>query len=242
MAAPRDLMAAEPGAVVRCSTHTLGRGSGGRGRRRLPGEAGESQGGRDFLNQCRALPHRMHFMGNKHRILTGDDFRTFREGARPKGPPPEESHKGGSLSTHAFQPQLIFRSLLNHHKSSFGLVGGRRFPSSASMAKSHPEEVPSGATGPATPHQEPEARLPSSTAAAKSLTERFESLDIARPSEPTDAGALPPLRSPIKGVVTRSSDSSDDDAIQLAPMEPQPQPDEPILTDNEERFCLLPVK
>jgi hypothetical protein len=109
------------------------------------------------------------------------------------------------------------------------------------MAKS-PEDVPSGA-GPATPQQEPEARVASSTAAAKSLTERFESLDIARPPEPTDAGAPPHLRSPAKGVVARSSSSSDDDAIELASTAPEPQPlHEPILQDNEERFCLLPVK
>jgi hypothetical protein len=59
-----------------------------------------------------------------------------------------------------------------------------------------------------------------------------------------DAAATEPTVSPIKDMINRNIDSSDDEVIPAPVVWPPPVPQvyEPILEDNDERFCLLPVK
>ncbi len=97
--------------------------------------------------------------------------------------------------------------------------------------------------GPPTPQQEVEAESrPIPSSAVKSLTKSFESLEVKNPSQ--DAAASEPPVSPIKDIVNRNIDSSDDEVIPAPVVWPPPLPrvHEPILEDNDERFCLLPVK
>jgi hypothetical protein len=101
-----------------------------------------------------------------------------------------------------------------------------------------------GHAGPPTPQREVEneSRQTPSTA-VKSLTHCFESLEVSRASS-KDAAASEPTISPIKDMINRSIDSSDDEVIPAPVVWPPPAPrvHEPILEDNDERFCLLPVK
>ena len=104
------------------------------------------------------------------------------------------------------------------------------------MAKS--STPPTG--GPATPQQDVEAR-PSTTSnnadAVKVLTASFEAVVTTADAACSDEGQLARKASVI-------SDSSDDEIKHKVNWRPneEPQPFEPILESNEERFCLLPVK
>ncbi|KAL4524288.1 hypothetical protein Ndes2526B_g00303 [Nannochloris sp. 'desiccata'] len=101
-----------------------------------------------------------------------------------------------------------------------------------------------GPAGPPTPEQEVEtASRETSSTAVKCLTQCFESLEVSRASS-KDAAATEPTVSPIKDMINRNIDSSDDEVIPAPIVWPPaaPQLHEPILEDNDERFCLLPVK
>lgn len=121
---------------------------------------------------------------------------------------------------------------------AFGFVGLKM------IAPCDPCPTCGGAAGPPTPQQEveTESRQNPSTA-VKSLTQCFESLEVSRPSS-KDAAASEPNVSPIKDLINRSIDSSDDEVTPAPIVWPTPLPrvHEPILEDNDERFCLLPVK
>lgn len=101
-----------------------------------------------------------------------------------------------------------------------------------------------GPAGPPTPQQEVEVETRQNhSTAVKSLTQCFESLGVRRESS-KDAAAAEANVSPIKDMINRSIDSSDDEVIAPPVVWPPPAPrvHEPILEDNDERFCLLPVK
>jgi len=102
----------------------------------------------------------------------------------------------------------------------------------------------SGPAGPPTPQreEETESRETSSTG-VKSLAQCFESLEVSRAIS-KDVAATEPTVSPIKDMINRNIDSSDDEVIAAPVVWPPPIPQayEPILEDNDERFCLLPVK
>lgn len=99
-------------------------------------------------------------------------------------------------------------------------------------------------TAPATPQQEEEQRPSTNGVAAKSLTERFATLEVARPStvskESSDGGEVPSTSNgnhPVKDNLRLHGDHG-----RAARAPAGHDADEPILQDNDERFCLLPVK
>ena len=101
-----------------------------------------------------------------------------------------------------------------------------------------------GPAGPATPQQEIESRSYVNNGPVKSLAECFEALDVGSPSAVSkDAAAAEAVTTPVKTFPPQDSVSSNDEAkdqVVSAPTEPQTH--EPILEDNDERFCLLPIK
>ena len=100
-----------------------------------------------------------------------------------------------------------------------------------------------GPAGPATPQQEVEHRLNSSSSAVKSLTTCFEALDVKSSSSDKDAGAAEASSPLAQRLVHQRSDSSDDDIkLPTTRQHNEAHRHEPILEDNDERFCLLPVK
>lgn len=101
-----------------------------------------------------------------------------------------------------------------------------------------------GPAGPATPQQEIESRSCVSNGPVKSLTECFEALEVASTSSvSTDAAAAEGITTPVKAFPPQDSVSSDDEAKeQVVDTPSEPGNYEPILQDNDERFCLLPVK
>ena len=93
---------------------------------------------------------------------------------------------------------------------------------------------------PATPQQEIEHRPTRGLGAVKSLSECFEALEIKKSLVVReDAAAGETRTAPATVLLVQSSESSDDDIKTPASLTVY---DEPILNDNDERFCLLPVK
>lgn len=133
----------------------------------------------------------------------------------------------------------IFRQVSNLPKRPLSEVGRKK-----QMIACNACPTCGGPAGPPTPEQEVEtASRGTSSTAVKCLTQCFESLEVSRASS-KDAAATEPTVSPIKDMINRNIDSSDDEVIPAPIVWPPaaPQLHEPILEDNDERFCLLPVK
>ena len=93
---------------------------------------------------------------------------------------------------------------------------------------------------PATPQREIEHHSTPGNGAVKSLSECFEALEIKKSLVVRgDAAAGETRTAPATVLLVQSSESSDDDVKSPASSTVY---DEPILNDNDERFCLLPVK
>lgn len=102
----------------------------------------------------------------------------------------------------------------------------------------------SGGAAPATPQQEEELRSGTNGVAARSLAARFASIDVARPSAVKKPGSDNGEPSALqRAAQLREEASTSGNGVNEAVWACVDRDvDEPILQDNDERFCLLPVK